>query len=94
MSKKITNVLNQATQPRIIIEDAQGLKIVLQYHTGKSVELDTDGILLAMNDSNIKIGFQAVPAVKSQPEMSPLEFALGKNAPCNCKGKCNGKKRG
>lgn len=75
----------KAMKPRIIIEDAQGLKIVLQYHTGKSIELDTDGILLASNDSNVKIGFSAVPTVKSRTAMSPLEFALGKNAPCNCK---------
>ncbi len=75
----------QAMKPRIIIEDAQGLKIVLQYHTGKSIELDTDGILLASNDPNIKVGFGAVPTIKRQPEMSPLEFALGKNAPCKCK---------
>lgn len=36
--------------------------------------------------------FRSAASVAKEP-MNPFEFALGKNAPCKCKGKCKGKER-
>ena len=63
------------------------MKFTIRYESAnaiRDVEIDTDAIYLAATNPKVILRMQTI---------SPLEFALGKNAPCNCKCK-KAKKRG
>lgn len=82
------NEVGSAMKPRIIINEAQGMEIELRFFGDtKSIVMDAEWIFRASLDNNIKIGFKPIGIEHQESVMSPLEFALGKNAPCNCKSK-------
>ena len=68
-----------------------------QYSIPENFNAGKNAFLVTIDGLKVNLGIvkhvEIETPVKKTEILNPLEFALGKNSPCNCNGKCKGKKK-